>query len=129
MTLIAGGGFHGKSTILNALAVGVYVGGWKRRGGESPDGPLLPPHPLHPRTPPPHTHTRTPPPRHDKVPGDGRALVLASPDALTLRAEDGRSVRSVDISAFVNSLPKASGLDTTQFSTDCASGSTSMAAR
>ena len=77
--------------------------------------------------PPPHT--RTPPPRHDKVPGDGRALVLASPDALTLRAEDGRSVRSVDISAFVNSLPKASGLDTTQFSTDCASGSTSMAAR
>ena len=66
VTLIAGGGFHGKSTILNALAVGVF----------------------------------------DKAPGDGRQFVLTAPDAITLRAEDGRAVRSVDISAFVNSLPK-----------------------
>lgn len=55
----------GKSTLLRALAVGVY----------------------------------------DKVPGDGREFVVADPGAVTVRAEDGRSVSGVDISPFICSLP------------------------
>ena len=45
---------------------------------------------------------------------------------MKLRAEDGRSVRNVDISMFINDLPN--GRDTTCFSTMDASGSTSQAA-
>ena len=45
----------------------------------------------------------------------------------SLRAEDGRRVSSVDISAFISDLPAASGLDAADFSTTCASGSTSHA--
>ena len=44
-----------------------------------------------------------------------------------LRAEDGRRVSAVDISAFISDLPVASGLDAANFSTLCASGSTSQA--
>lgn len=86
ITLIVGGGFHGKSTLLRALEYGVY----------------------------------------DHVPGDGRELVVARDDTVKIRAEDGRRVHRVDVSAFVSHLP--TGADTTDFSTDNASGSTSQAA-
>ena len=50
VTVIVGGGFHGKSTLLTAVQVGVY----------------------------------------DKVPGDGRELIVTRDDAVKVRAEDGR---------------------------------------
>src|SRR5215210_4417384 len=86
VTLVAGGGFHGKSTLLSALSWGVY----------------------------------------DHVSGDGRELVVARADAVKIRAEDGRSVAGVDISAMIGELP--GGRPTTSFSTTNASGSTSQAA-
>ncbi|MGH3318847.1 MAG: ABC-ATPase domain-containing protein [Streptosporangiaceae bacterium] len=86
VTLIVGGGFHGKSTLLRALERGVY----------------------------------------DHVPGDGRELVVARADTVKIRAEDGRRVERVDVSAFVGELP--TGADTSAFATDNASGSTSQAA-
>jgi predicted ABC-class ATPase len=86
VTLVAGGGFHGKSTLLSALSWGVY----------------------------------------DHVPGDGRELVVTRPDAVKIRAEDGRSVAGVDISAMIGDLP--GGRSTQDFSTPNASGSTSQAA-
>ena len=86
VTLVAGGGFHGKSTLLSALSWGVY----------------------------------------DHVPGDGRELVVARGDAVKIRAEDGRSVSGVDISAMIGDLP--GGRSTKNFSTPNASGSTSQAA-
>ena len=86
VTMIVGGGFHGKSTLLQALEVGVY----------------------------------------NHVPGDGREFVVTAPDSVKIRAEDGRSVQSVDISPFINNLPH--GRATDDFSTPDASGSTSQAA-
>jgi predicted ABC-class ATPase len=86
VTLICGGGFHGKSTLLSALARSVY----------------------------------------NHIPGDGRDLVVTCANTVQVRAEDGRSVQGVDISAFISDLPD--GRDTTSFSTENASGSTSQAA-
>ncbi len=86
ITVITGGGFHGKSTLLNSITMGVY----------------------------PH------------IPGDGREYVVTDPTALKIKAEDGRFVSKVNISPFIKNLPF--GKDTTKFSTDFASGSTSMAA-
>ena len=86
ITVIVGGGYHGKSTLLNALQRGVYA----------------------------------------HMPGDGRELVAIVPNAVKVRAEDGRAVTSVDVSAFINDLP--GGADTAAFSTENASGSTSQAA-
>ncbi len=86
VTLVVGGGYHGKSTLLKALQEGVY----------------------------------------DHVAGDGRELVIADATACKLRAEDGRMVRGVDISPFIDNLPD--GRDTRAFSTFDASGSTSQAA-
>ena len=86
ITLLTGGGFHGKSTLLEAIQLGIY----------------------------------------NHIPGDGRELVVTDPTAVKIRAEDGRSVTSVDISPFIANLP--GGKDTKRFSTDDASGSTSMAA-
>ncbi|KAK5741687.1 hypothetical protein LTS12_024529 [Elasticomyces elasticus] len=86
VTLLTGGGFHGKSTLLEAIQLGVY----------------------------------------NHIPGDGRELVVADPTAVKIRAEDGRGVTSVDISPFISNLP--GGRDTKRFSTEDASGSTSMAA-
>ena len=45
---------------------------------------------------------------------------------MQVRAEDGRPVTGLDISPFINNLPR--GRDTCQFSTEDASGSTSQAA-
>lgn len=86
ITLIVGGGYHGKSTLLKALELGVY----------------------------------------DHIAGDGREYVITDDTAMKLRAEDGRSVKQTDISLFINDLPN--GRDTSHFSTEDASGSTSQAA-
>ena len=86
ITLFVGGGYHGKSTILQALQNGVY----------------------------------------NHIAGDGRELVITDASAFKLRAEDGRSVTGVDISPFIKNLPNKK--DTTHFSTEDASGSTSQAA-
>jgi hypothetical protein len=92
LTLICGGGYHGKSTLLRAVAAGVYT----------------------------------------KIPGDGRECCVTRTDALTVRAEDGRSVQNCNISAFISNLPTLPGsttaVDTSHFSTREASGSTSQAA-
>ena len=86
ITLIAGGGYHGKSTLLTALEDGVY----------------------------------------NHIAGDGREFVLTDSSAVKLRAEDGRFIKDVDISLFINDLPN--GKNTHCFSTLAASGSTSQAA-
>ena len=86
ITLIVGGGYHGKSTLLEALQAGVY----------------------------------------DHIAGDGREFVITDNTAVKLRAEDGRSIRNVDISLFINDLPNKKKTDC--FSTMDASGSTSQAA-
>ncbi|BAD70420.1 MULTISPECIES: ABC-ATPase domain-containing protein [Thermus] len=86
LTLITGGGFHGKTTLLEALVHGVF----------------------------PH------------VPGDGREWVVTDPLAQRVQSEDGRSMKGVDLRPFVHDLPL--GQDTAFFSTEDASGSTSLAA-
>lgn len=86
ITLIVGGGYHGKSTLLNALELGVY----------------------------------------NHIPGDGREYVLTDDTAVKLRSEDGRFIKDIDISLFINDLPNKK--DTHCFSTLDASGSTSQAA-
>jgi predicted ABC-class ATPase len=86
ITCITGGGYHGKSTLMQAILAGVYA----------------------------------------HVPGDGREWVVTREDAFFIRAEDGRSIRDVDISPFIGHLPN--GLKTDRFSSDNASGSTSQAA-
>ena len=86
VTVIVGGGYHGKSTLLKALERGVY----------------------------------------NHVAGDGREFAITVDSAASLRAEDGRAITGVDISQFISNLPAQT--DTTSFSTDNASGSTSQAA-
>lgn len=86
ITLIVGGGYHGKSTLLNALELSVY----------------------------------------NHIPGDGREYVITDNTAVKLRSEDGRFIKDVDISLFINDLPNKK--DTRCFSTLDASGSTSQAA-
>lgn len=84
--LIVGGGYHGKSTLLQALERGVY--------------------------------------NHRSE--DGREYVITTEKAVKIRAEDGRKVTKVDISPFISQLPNKQ--DTTSFTTENASGSTSQAA-
>ena len=86
VTLIVGGGYHGKSTLLKAVERGVY----------------------------------------NHVAGDGREYVITEPSAMKIRAEDGRSIKKVNISPFINRLPGK--VDTTVFSSQDGSGSTSQAA-
>jgi len=86
VTLVVGGGYHGKSTLLEAIKMGIY----------------------------------------NHIPGDGRELVVSDPTATKIRAEDGRRVEKVDISPFITNLPQKQ--DTSRFSSDDASGSTSQAA-
>ena len=86
ITVIVGGGYHGKSTVLSAIQRGVYA----------------------------------------HIPGDGRELVAALPEAVKIRAADGRPITKVDVSPFINHLP--TGADTRAFSTQNATGSTSQAA-
>ncbi|KAI5798036.1 hypothetical protein DFH27DRAFT_561689 [Peziza echinospora] len=85
ITVLSGGGFHGKSTLLEAIELGIY----------------------------------------NHIPSDGREIVVTD-DAVKIRAEDGRSVVSTDITPFIGVLP--GGKTTDQFTSEDASGSTSMAA-
>lgn len=85
VTVITGGGYSGKSTLLDALSAGIY----------------------------------------DHIEGDGRELVLTDDSAMKISAEDGRSIRHVNLSPFIKWIP---GGDPGDFSTDHASGSTSQAA-
>jgi predicted ABC-class ATPase len=86
VTLIVGGGYHGKSTLLNTLERGIY----------------------------------------NHIPQDGRERVVTLPQAVKIRAADGRSITRTDISPFIGNLPLEK--DTASFSTKNASGSTSQAA-
>ncbi|CAK1367414.1 uncharacterized protein RHO25_012084 [Cercospora beticola] len=86
ITLLTGGGFHGKSTLLEAIELGIY----------------------------------------NHVPGDGREAVVTDECSVKIRAEDGRSVCKTDISPYISQLP--GGKDTRLFTSEDASGSTSMAA-
>ncbi|HBM75374.1 MAG TPA: ATPase, partial [Clostridiaceae bacterium] len=63
---------------------------------------------------------------YNHIEGDGREFVVTVDDAVKIRSEDGRRVEKVNISNFINNLPNKQ--DTTRFSTDNASGSTSQAA-
>lgn len=85
VTVVTGGGYSGKSTLLDAISAGIY----------------------------------------DHAPGDGRELCITDASAVTLSAEDGRSIKHVNLSPFIKWLP---GGDTSDFSTEHASGSTSQAA-
>jgi len=86
VTLIVGGGYHGKSTLLNAMELGIY----------------------------------------NHIPEDGRELCVSLSGIIKVRASSGRYVVKTDISTFINKLPLQK--DTTLFSTQNASGSTSQAA-
>jgi predicted ABC-class ATPase len=86
VTLIVGGGYHGKSTLLHSIETGIY----------------------------------------NHIPGDGRELSVSDSQTVKIRAYSGRSVESVDISAFIDNLPFQR--DTVRFRTANASGSTSQAA-
>ena len=85
VTVITGGGYSGKSTLLEAVSAGIYDHAW----------------------------------------GDGRELCITDATAMGIVAEDGRSVKNVNIAPFIKWIP---GQDTTHFSTERASGSTSQAA-
>lgn len=66
---------------------------------------------------------------YDKCDGDGREFVVtADARSISIRAEDGRSVKSVNLSPFISNIPKAAAIDPESFTTSCASGSTSQAA-
>ncbi|MFA0440269.1 isopentenyl-diphosphate delta-isomerase [Vibrio sp. 10N.286.49.C2] len=86
VTLIVGGGFHGKSTLLNAIERSIY----------------------------------------NHIPNDGRECIVTSTEATKIKAEDGRSIHNLNLSNYINHLPF--GKDTSDFSTQDASGSTSQAA-
>ncbi len=85
VTVITGGGYSGKSTLLEAISAGIY----------------------------------------DHARGDGRELCITDATAMGIVAEDGRSVKNVNITPFIKWIP---GQDTAHFSTERASGSTSQAA-
>ena len=86
VTVITGGGYSGKSTILDAISIGIY----------------------------------------NHVKGDGREFVITDDTAIKISAEDGRSVKNVNLSPFIKFLPNSG--DPSHFSTEHASGSTSQAA-
>ena len=65
VTLLVGGGYHGKSTLLAAIVTGIY----------------------------------------DHLAGDGRERCVTRATAVCIRAEDGRSVRGVDLRPFITHLP------------------------
>lgn len=85
VTVITGGGYSGKSTLLDAISAGIY----------------------------------------NHILGDGRELCITDESAVTVSAEDGRSVSHLNISPFIKWLPNG---NTRSFSTQHASGSTSQAA-
>lgn len=85
VTVITGGGYSGKSTLLDGMLHGIY----------------------------------------NHIPGDGREYCITQEQACKIISEDGRSVKSLDISPFIRNT---GNLNTDSFSTRHASGSTSQAA-
>ncbi len=65
VTVITGGGYSGKSTLLEAISAGVY----------------------------------------DHVAGDGRELCITDRTAMGISAEDGRSIKNVNIALFIRWIP------------------------
>jgi len=88
VTLIVGGGFHGKSTLLSALQTGIY----------------------------------------NKIPKDGRELIVSEATATKVKSEEGRRVSNSNIYTFIKNVPQRDRNFTKSFSTNDASGSTSQAA-
>ncbi|MCK4622557.1 MAG: ABC-ATPase domain-containing protein [Desulfuromonadales bacterium] len=86
ITLLTGGGYHGKSTLLQAIEMGVY----------------------------------------NHIAGDGREQCVSLAETVKVRAYSGRHVVKTDISPFIRNLPFRK--DTSAFTTENASGSTSQAA-
>jgi len=86
ITLLTGGGYHGKSTLLQAIEMGVY----------------------------------------NHIAGDGREQCVSLTETVKVRSYSGRHVVKTDISPFIRNLPFRE--DTSAFSTENASGSTSQAA-
>lgn len=64
---------------------------------------------------------------YNHVLGDGREYVISDRSAMTIQAENGRSIKNTDVSFFLGKLPVKTFLPKS-FSTDNASGSTSQAA-
>lgn len=85
ITAIVGGGFSGKSTILEAILEGIY----------------------------------------NHIIEDDKRFIITVEDTSYIMAEDGRVINNTDISYFVKNIK---GIDTQNFITDNASGSTSEAA-
>lgn len=85
ITVIVGGGYSGKSTLLDAINAGIY----------------------------------------NHIAGDGREFVITDESAMEISAEEGRSVKNINITPFIKWTPNGSSEN---FSTDYASGSTSQAA-
>ncbi len=85
VTVITGGGYSGKSTLLDALNSWIY----------------------------------------NHIKGDGREFVITDRSAMEISAEEGRSIKNINITPFIKWIPNSSA---EQFSTDYASGSTSQAA-
>ncbi|WP_052353754.1 P-loop domain-containing protein [Neobacillus jeddahensis] len=85
VTVITGGGYSGKSTMLDALNSGIY----------------------------------------NHIMGDGREFVITDQSAMEIAAEEGRSIKNINITPFIKWIPNSSA---ELFSTDYASGSTSQAA-
>ena len=63
---------------------------------------------------------------YNHIPGDGRENVVTVPDAVTIRAEVGRPIQNINISAFVSHL--SDGGDPLAYSTTSAGSFTSQAA-
>ena len=64
---------------------------------------------------------------YDHIEGDGREYVITRESALNISAESGRGVQKTDISFYLKDVPE-SICDAVNFTTVCASGSTSQAA-
>ncbi len=86
VTLIVGGGFHGKSTLLDTIESAIY----------------------------------------NHIPADGREQCASLTETVKIRSYSGRSIIKTDISPFIQNLPLEK--DTSAFSTENASGSTSQSA-
>ena len=86
VTVVTGGGYSGKSTLLDAISAGIY----------------------------------------NHIKGDGREFVITDDTAVKISAEDGRSVKNINLSPFIKWLPNNG--DASRFYTEHASGSTSQAA-
>ena len=61
---------------------------------------------------------------YNHIAGDGREFVITDASAMKISAEDGRSIRHVNLSPFIKWIP---GVNPKDFSTEHASGSTSHA--